>query len=112
LLSNLYVFALPPLLTAWMTVPVLGRCLLAALLLSPLGLLLGMPLPVGMRLFHRDGGDVPWSWGINSASSVLGAILAVIMAMNFGFTLTLLAGEAVYLLALATVLLRRRTRPT
>lgn len=111
LLSNLYVFALPVVLSEWMTLATLGRCLLAGLLLSPLGLLMGMPLPLGMRLFHRNGGDVPWSWGINSATSVLGAILAVVMAMNFGFTLTLLAGEAVYLAAFLAVLLRRRMQP-
>jgi hypothetical protein len=107
LLFNLYVFDLPPLLNAAMTAPILGRCLLAALLLAPLGLLMGMPLPLGMRLFHRDGSGVPWSWGINSATSVLGAILAVIVAMNFGFTVTLLAGEALYVLALLPVLRHR-----
>ena len=64
-----------------------------------------VPLPLGMRLFHRDGVGVPWSWGINSATSVLGAILAVILAMNFGFNVTLLCGEGVYALALLPVLL-------
>jgi hypothetical protein len=108
LLFNLYIFAIPPLLTAWMAAPVLWRCVLAAVLLAPLGLLMGMPLPLGMRLFHRDPSGVPWSWGVNSATSVLGAILAVIVAMNFGFTVTLLAGEAVYALALLPVLLRRQ----
>lgn len=110
LLSNIYIFALPPLLQGWMAAPVLGRCLLAGLLLAPLGLLLGMPLPLGMRLFHRGGEAVAWSWGINSATSVLGTILAVVMAMNFGFAMTLLAGEAIYLLALVTVLCQRLPR--
>ncbi len=108
LLFNLYIFILPPLLTAAMTAPLLLRCLLAVLLLAPLGVLMGMPLPLGMRLFHRDGVGVPWSWGINSATSVLGAILAVILAMNFGFNVTLLCGEGVYALALLPVLRHRR----
>ncbi len=103
LLASLYIFALPPVLNAWMGVSLLGRGLLAGGLLIPLGLLLGMPLPLGMRLFHRDGAAVPWSWGINSAASVLGAILAAILAMNVGFTWTLVAGQAVYLLALIAV---------
>ncbi len=107
LLSSFYVFALPAVLDPWMAAPVAGRCLLAVALLSPLGLLLGMPLPLGMRLFHGDGGAVPWSWGVNGATGVLGALLAVVLAMNFGFTFTLLAGEAVYLLALLPVLLHR-----
>ncbi|MDF1581180.1 MAG: hypothetical protein P1P74_10445 [Desulfuromonadales bacterium] len=113
LLFNLYIFALSPVLETLMGSTILWRCLIATLLLAPLGLLLGMPLPLGMRLFHgNDATGVPWSWGINSATSVLGAILAVVMAMNFGFNVTLLAGETVYLLALGLVLLVRPTLTT
>jgi hypothetical protein len=64
-----------------------------------------------MALFHRDGTAVPWSWGINSATSVLGALLAVVMAMNFGFNLTLLGGVLVYVFALLPVLLHRAPQP-
>ncbi len=112
LLFSLYVVALPPLLQGWIALPVMLRCLLAVLLLAPLALLMGIPLPLGMRYFHgASGEDVPWSWGINSATSVLGAIMAVILAMNFGFTMTLLSGGVVYLLALWP-LLRRPSLPT
>ena len=76
---------------------------LGAGLALPLGLLMGMPMPLGLRLLHEDGQLVPWSWGINSATSVLGAIVAVIVAMNFGFIVTLLCGEAIYALALLVV---------
>jgi hypothetical protein len=111
LLSLLSIFALPIPLDAAMSAPILWRCLLAVLLLAPLGLLMGMPLPLGMGLFHRDGSAVPWSWGINSATSVLGALLAVVMAMNFGFNLTLLGGVLIYALALLPVLLHRTAHP-
>jgi spermidine synthase len=110
LLSNLYVFALPKVLAGWIAAPLLGRVLLAVLLLIPLGLLLGMPLPLGMRLLHQDRAAVAWSWGINSAASVLGAILATVMAMNYGFTLTLLAGEMVYLTALLCILFSQKAK--
>ncbi|MDH3998843.1 MAG: hypothetical protein OET90_08385 [Desulfuromonadales bacterium] len=100
LLSLGYAFGLPLLLDPLLGLPVFGRCVVAGLLLAPLGLLMGMPLPLGMRLFHRDNQAVPWSWGINSATSVLGTILAVVVAMNAGFTATLLIGTLLYLLAL------------
>ncbi len=103
LLSIAYVFGLPSILDPCMGLPVFARCLMAGVLLIPLGLLMGMPLPIGMRLFH-DGNDlIPWSWGVNSATSVLGAILAVVVAMNAGFTVTLLVGTLLYLLALVPV---------
>lgn len=103
LLSIVYVFGLSRLLGPWLGLPVSARCLVAGLLLVPLGLLMGMPLPLGMRLFHRDNDLLPWSWGVNSATSVLGAILAVVVAMNAGFTVTLLTGTLLYLLALLPV---------
>lgn len=103
LLSLGYGFGLPALLEQWLGLPLPVRCVIAGVLLLPLGLLMGMPLPLGMRLFHRDGSAVPWSWGVNSATSVLGAILAVAVAMNAGFTATLLVGTVLYLLALLPV---------
>jgi predicted membrane-bound spermidine synthase len=103
LLSLWYSFGLPALLERWLALPLALRCLVAGGLLAPLGFLMGMPLPLGMRLFHRDGSTVPWSWGVNSATSVLGALLAVVVAMNAGFTATLLTGTALYLLAVLPV---------
>lgn len=104
LLSQFCNYGLPPLLDALLDQPLALRCLLAAGLLAPLGLLLGMPLPLGMRLLHPDGRDLAWSWGVNGATGVLGSLLAVVVAMNWGYTLTLLAGGLVYLLALSPVL--------
>jgi hypothetical protein len=39
---------------------------------------------------------VTWAWGINGALSVLGATLAIFIAMNWGFRVTLLAASATY----------------
>ncbi len=108
LLSSLYVFLLPGILDMAMTASLVQRCLLSVALLAPLGFFLGMPLPVGMQLLHQSPDGIPWSWGINSATSVWGALLAVVLAMNFGFTLTLLLGVAVYLVALMVILVPQR----
>jgi spermidine synthase len=99
LLTPLYCYLLPGVLTYFVGLSLLLRCLIAILLLIPLALLLGMPLPLGMALLHADGSAVPWSWGINAAASVLGTILAVILAMNFGFNFTILFGAGIYLIA-------------
>jgi hypothetical protein len=69
--------------------------------------LLGMALPGGMRLLSTARQDiVAWGWGINGAFSVVGATLAIFIAMNWGFSITLLAGGVVY--AGATVVLATR----
>src|SRR2546430_10244346 len=41
-----------------------------------------------------------WAWGINGALSVVGATLAIFIAMNWGFNTTLLAASATYLIGL------------
>jgi hypothetical protein len=76
----------------------------AVALIAPVGLLLGMPLPGGMRLVAADRADIiPWGWGINGAFSVVGATLAVFIAMNWGFSVTLASAAAVYIFAALTL---------
>lgn len=80
------------------------RVAVTVLLLAPLGLLLGMPMPAGLRLLAaRAPGLVPWAWGVNGAASVLGSSVAVALAMLWGFDRTLLVGAAFYLVAFALV---------
>jgi len=84
-----------------------ARIVFAVAIIAPVGILLGMPLPGGMRLVAADRADIiPWGWGMNGAFSVLGATLAVFIAMNWGFSITLCAAAAVY--AVAAVTLRTR----
>jgi hypothetical protein len=84
--------------------PLWLRIITAVLVLLPLGFVLGMPLPGGMRLLaaHRPE-IIPWGWGLNGAFSVIGATLAVFIAMNWGFSTALLAGGAVYVAAAGTL---------
>jgi hypothetical protein len=80
------------------------RIAFAVALITPVGILLGMPLPGGMRLLAANRADIiPWGWGINGAFSVVGATLAVFIAMNWGFSVTLMSAGAVYLLAALTL---------
>ena len=75
-----------------------ARMAIAAALLVPMGIALGIPMPTGIRLLSaRAPRMVAWAWGINGALSVLGATLAIFIAMNWGFRLTLLTASATYL---------------
>ena len=51
---------------------------------------------------------IPWAWGINGALSVVGATLAIFIAMNWGFNTTLLAASGTYLIGLASFLTATR----
>lgn len=84
------------------------RMLIAVVLLVPIGVALGIPMPSGLRMLSRQSPElVPWAWGMNGAFSVLGATMAIFIAMNWGFGVTLLVASATYLVGL--VALRRAT---
>jgi len=86
------------------------RMLIAVTVLVPLGVALGIPMPTGLRMLSaRAPHMVAWAWGMNGALSVLGATLAIFIAMNWGFRVTLLAASGSYLLGLTALL--AATRP-
>jgi hypothetical protein len=81
------------------------RMLVAAAMLVPMGVALGIPMPTGLRILSmRAPQMLAWAWGINGALSVLGATLAIFIAMNWGFRVTLLAASATYLVGLTALL--------
>lgn len=89
--------ALPALVHAGAALPRWMRIVLAVAILGPIGTLMGVPLPAGVRLLARTRPSlIPWAWGMNGALSVVGSTLAVFLAMNWGFSTTLLAGAAIY----------------
>lgn len=74
-----------------------ARLAVAVLLLSVLGFLMGVPFPVGIRWVGRlQPTVVPWLWGINGVTSVLGSALATALSIHIGFRLTLFVAALVY----------------
>jgi hypothetical protein len=77
-----------------------GGAMVASALLVPLGLAMGMPFPLGLRLAARVlPGDVALFWAINALFSVLGAVGAAAIAVQYGFGAVLLTGAICYGLA-------------
>ena len=77
-----------------------GGAIVASALLVPLGLAMGMPFPLGLRLAARVlPGDVALFWAINALFSVLGAVGAAAIAVQYGFGAVLLTGAICYGLA-------------
>jgi hypothetical protein len=89
------VVLLPWLLSAAVGLPFAIKLAISALVLAPLGFLMGMPFPTGLRLVKT----VEWAWALNAAASVLGSVMAMIIAIHFGLTVTLLCAALAYLLA-------------
>lgn len=102
---GLYNYLVPGFMNQFIVYSAPVRMGLAVLVLLPLGLLLGMPLPLGMRVVERRAVRlIPWMWGVNGACSVFASLFALALAMTFGFTRTMLGGHAIYLIALLLAL--------
>jgi hypothetical protein len=101
-----YVWALPLILDRLVGEPFYAKLVISGALLVPLGFAMGMPFPTGLRalaaMTHEGAGgnSVEWAWAMNAASSVLGSVLAIVIAIQFGLNVTLSCGAAAYLLAL------------
>jgi len=89
---------LPPLLESLLAAPQWARLAATVAVMGPLGYLMGQPLPAGLSLVRQER-LVPWVWSINGALSVLGSVGALMVAVNFGYTTTMLVGPACYLVA-------------
>lgn len=78
------------------------RVLVALLALAPLGFLLGIPFPRGIRALSTQRQEwIPLAWGVNGFLSVLSSILAMLIALSWGFGWVWFAGAGVYGIALA-----------
>jgi len=114
-----YVVFLPSRLAGLVGLAFGYRLLVSGLLLIPLGFVMGMPFPTGLRALaalpaaeSREGkasdNAVEWAWAMNAAASVLGSVLAMLIAIQFGLTVTLACGAGAYLTALGLMPVLRR----
>jgi spermidine synthase len=92
-----YNITIDPLFNTLIGVRVEFRILLSLLLLSILGIFMGMPFPIGIRLAGLEYKKlIPFYWALNGAFSVIGSILAVVLSMNIGFTKTIYFAVMMY----------------
>jgi hypothetical protein len=76
----------------------LMRGLAAVLLIAPLGLLMGMPFPAGLRYVDTFRSELnPWAWGINACATVLGSTVCILISSVLGFNAALIIGAVIYL---------------
>jgi MFS family permease len=112
-----------PLFLPWLFETTLSLTLVARLVitlasLAPLGFLMGVPFPAGLRLLAVGGESVAesgeidskqqgisWAWAVNGAASVVAPILAALLALSYGFRVVLWVGALFYLMALLTVMM-------
>jgi predicted membrane-bound spermidine synthase len=106
ILSTLFIT--PPVLALTLGLPSSLRVAVAFLLIAPLGVLLGVPFPTALRLIGKEASSmVSWAWAVNAFFTVIGSVLATILAMAFGFVAVHVVAAACYAVALLAI----RTAP-
>jgi SAM-dependent methyltransferase len=95
-----YALVLPGLVPPLLPLPLWGRVLVAIAIIAPLGLVMGMPFPQGLR--HAGQGSLaapPFYWGLNGILSVVGSVGTVVIALTLGFRAAMIAGALCYVAA-------------
>jgi SAM-dependent methyltransferase len=114
-LTFLYVMVLSALLPRMVGMPFTLKLLISAVLLIPIGIIMGMPFPAGLRAMAPrtpalpdaplgvaiENNRVEWAWALNAAASVLGAVLAMFLAIGWGLKVTLISAALCYLISAA-----------
>ncbi len=96
----LYAFNLTSVISVFLPAPFIVRALVSVALLTPLGFMLGMPFPTGMRMIKTYlPTNVPWMWAINGAFSVLGAVLVTSIGIIYGLSWSMVLGVIAYSIA-------------
>ena len=95
--ATLYTLLSPYLTSTLIGAPTVVKIAAAIALVAPLATLMGMPFPRALaRLNAVNPSLLPWAWGINGCASVIGAVLATLVAIHFGHSAVILAGVVMY----------------
>jgi spermidine synthase len=96
----LYSIFLTPILKLTINTPILIKLLLTIILIGPISFAMGMPFPFGLRLLNRHNPtNICWAWGINGCLSVISAVLATVIAVEFGFIAVMIIAALMYAIA-------------
>ncbi len=93
-------FAIPIITDMFLGLKFSGRLGVSICMTAVAGLLMGMPLPIGIRfLKDQELNVIPWAWAINGYFTVIGTAMTVILAVNFGFAFVFMTAAIIYFIA-------------
>lgn len=92
-------FALTAVISAMLTQPPLVKIAVTVAMLFPMGMLMGLFFPTGMRLLRDSAGsETPWYWALNGVLGVLFSAIAVFVSIYLTLSTNFYIAAACYLL--------------
>ncbi len=96
-------FVLPRVVPSLLPLSLSARVLVAMAFIAPLGVLMGVPFPSGLRKTGQGSLPAPpFYWGLNGILSVIGSVTTVFVALLYGFQAAMLVGCGCYVIAALT----------
>lgn len=84
--------------------PTFGRVIVTLISIAPLGFAMGIPFAAGLQQIGAQKPDfLPLAWSINGVTTVAGSVLAIAIAILFGYSWVLILGAAGYALGALAV---------
>ena len=88
---------LPQFIRFSLILPNWGRLGFSFVCLAPLGVLMGLPFPLGIIwLQERANNRIPFVWAVNGCASVIASVMAAIISLSYGFRILLFLGAGAY----------------
>lgn len=100
-----------PLIHLLIAAPFWVRLVVTLVSLALLGIPMGMPMALGIRLLCQDESQVAWAWACNSGAGVVGANVCMILMVYWGMPIVLILGAGCYLAAQGMMLKMAAIRP-
>jgi len=97
----LYSMILPIILDKLIILSLTLKIILSVIIISPLAFIMGIPFPLGIRIIDKK--LIPWAWAVNGTASVLSPIIAIMIALNIGYSSVLLLSSIIYLISIFAI---------
>jgi spermidine synthase len=103
-LVALHLVLVQPVLLDALDQPLAVRIAIAIAVIVPIGFVMGVPFPSVLRTLDRHApGFVAWAWGINATASVLASVLALLLAVTWGYVALVAIAAGLYIMAALVV---------
>jgi SAM-dependent methyltransferase len=115
-IALLAALAVAGLLTPWVTTSARSaatdmRILASVLLLAPPAFCMGMMFPLGLSVWRRHQGLLPFFWSTNGITSMLASVLGMALSIEFGIARTYALGVCCYVVCVAIMIGARLASP-
>ena len=100
---------LTPVLTTWARTEATDmRILLSVALLAPPAFCMGMMFPLGLSIWRRHSGLLPFFWSANGITSMFASVLGMALSIEFGIARTFALGVCFYVVCAVMLLANRQ----